>query len=767
MEKTHYKLYKAGKLWLMCLMTAVSLGIISADVTAHAAEEPATEAMSQSTTTSDAVKNDDTQKTETTENAASDAKQSDKQATDSKQNADSAKDKAVDQNANKAVKDDKAADTAQAADKKDAAGEKQSEQLQTAKTNVTDGHFQELKDKTANNPIGIAAGFHIFAGKVVISADCNGNLAVKEYVKGSEFGTRGDSHNIDVDGKDTYYIEQIDEMGPNAFRTGNNYVIFGPNVHYEIPNGQVLCNGNRLDHLKASDLHQSAKVIDIHGELVHLAGIASDLDKHTQSEGVKSDLDGDMNNRFIDVSDVKSGTSMIYVDLDSKYLEASQPITIKGVSSADDGATIVINVKSGNTVNWNTQSKLTYEDGTTPNANESHSKPNHVLWNFSNVEHLNINSGYLMGSVLAPNAVITVGVNADGNLIGQEVDVTGGESHRWDLHTPKTTPAQPGKGTDTPGNKPGTDTGHKNTDHPKDTGNKTDDHKPDTGKDTPKDSGKIDHNKPGDKTDTNKHDQNTPDKGNTTNPGDETPDYPYGPVTPQGDQDTGNKGQDNDHKTPQPSKPDQPQNPDNGKTNTDKPGNKTPETPGKPVQPEQPSHPDKKKPDQPWIPYNPGGYFEDHNRPTTPVTPDQPTTPDDNKPTTPDTPSNPNKINKSETGKVTPNPSKPEKPVKPFVPNQKTTEPVQPTTPETPVKPVETANNDHFDNQPVKPDGQVQVKEDHVSPSNMSAKSFNKETVNASTTQKVLPQTGNHNSTMIAILGFLISLIASVLVNKS
>lgn len=682
MEKTHYKLYKAGKLWLTCLMTAVSLGIMSADVTAHAAEEPATEAMSQST----------------------DAKQSDKQATDSKQNADSAKDKAVDQNANK----------------KDAAGEKQSEQSQTTKTNVTDAHFQELKDKTANNPIGIAAGFHIFAGKVVISADCNGNLAVKEYVKGPEFGTRGDSHNIDVDGKDTYYIEQIDEMGPNAFRTGNNYVVFGPNVHYEIPNGQVLCNGNRLDHLKASDLHQSAKVIDIHGELVHLAGIASELAKHTQSEGVKSDLDGDMNNRFIDVSDVKSGTSMIYVDLDSKYLEASQPITIKGVSSADDGATIVINVKSGNTVNWNTQSKLTYEDGTTPNANESHSKPNHVLWNFSNVEHLNINSGYLMGSVLAPNAVITVGVNADGNLIGQEVDVTGGESHRWDLHTPKTTPAQPGKGTDTPGNKPGTDTGHKNTDHPKDTGNKTDDHKPDTGKDTPKDSGKIDHNKPGDKTDTNKHDQNTPDKGNTTNPG-------YGPVTPQGDQDTGNKGQDNDHKTPQPSKPD----PDNGKTDTDKPGNKTPETPGKPVQPDQPS------------------------------------TPDDNKPTTPDTPSNPNKINKSETGKVTPNPSKPEKPVKPFVPNQKPTEPVQPTTPETPVKPVETANNDHSDNQPVKPDGQVQVKEDHVSPSNMSAKSFNKKTVNASTTQKVLPQTGNHNSTMIAILGFLISLIASVLVNKS
>lgn len=682
MEKTHYKLYKAGKLWLTCLMTAVSLGIMSADVTAHAAEEPATEAMSQST----------------------DAKQSDKQATDSKQNADSAKDKAVDQNANK----------------KDAAGEKQSEQSQTTKTNVTDAHFQELKDKTANNPIGIAAGFHIFAGKVVISADCNGNLAVKEYVKGPEFGTRGDSHNIDVDGKDTYYIEQIDEMGPNAFRTGNNYVVFGPNVHYEIPNGQVLCNGNRLDHLKASDLHQSAKVIDIHGELVHLAGIASDLAKHTQSEGVKSDLDGDMNNRFIDVSDVKSGTSMIYVDLDSKYLEASQPITIKGVSSADDGATIVINVKSGNTVNWNTQSKLTYEDGTTPNANESHSKPNHVLWNFSNVEHLNINSGYLMGSVLAPNAVITVGVNADGNLIGQEVDVTGGESHRWDLHTPKTTPAQPGKGTDTPGNKPGTDTGHKNTDHPKDTGNKTDDHKPDTGKDTPKDSGKIDHNKPGDKTDTNKHDQNTPDKGNTTNPG-------YGPVTPQGDQDTGNKGQDNDHKTPQPSKPD----PDNGKTDTDKPGNKTPETPGKSVQPDQPS------------------------------------TPDDNKPTTPDTPSNPNKINKSETGKVTPNPSKPEKPVKPFVPNQKPTEPVQTTTPETPVKPVETANNDHSDNQPVKPDGQVQLKEDHVSPSNMSAKSFNKKTVNASTTQKVLPQTGNHNSTMIAILGFLISLIASVLVNKS
>lgn len=206
MEKTHYKLYKAGKLWLTCLMTAVSLGIMSANVTAHAAEEPATETTSQATTTSDAVKNEDTQKAENAENSASDAKQSDKQATDSKQNADSAVEKTADQSSDNAVKDDKAADNTQNADAKTdakAADEKQSEQSQTAKT---DGHFQELKNETTNNPIDIAAGFRIFAGKVVIGADCNGNLAVKEYVKGPEFGTRGDSHNIDVDGKDTYYI---------------------------------------------------------------------------------------------------------------------------------------------------------------------------------------------------------------------------------------------------------------------------------------------------------------------------------------------------------------------------------------------------------------------------------------------------------------------------------------------------------------------------------------------------------------------------------
>ena len=40
-----------------------------------------------------------------------------------------------------------------------------------------------------------------------------------------------------------------------------------------------------------------------------------------------------------------------------------------------------------------------------------------------------------MGSVLAPTAKISANVNVDGNIVGHDVTISGGESHRWDLVT--------------------------------------------------------------------------------------------------------------------------------------------------------------------------------------------------------------------------------------------------------------------------------------------------------------------------------------------
>ena len=154
-----------------------------------------------------------------------------------------------------------------------------------------------------------------------------------------------------------------------------------------------------------------------------------------------------MNNRYIDVSKVATGTQIIYVSIPFKYLSDPQPITIKGISNSVTGPTIVINVTDipdGNQ-NISTQVQLNYIDGTNslPNS-EGHTEPNHVLWNLgTDGKTFNFGSGRFMGSILAPNATINAGVNVDGNIVANVVNITGGESHRWDIHPTVQRPVQP------------------------------------------------------------------------------------------------------------------------------------------------------------------------------------------------------------------------------------------------------------------------------------------------------------------------------------
>ncbi|MGY0268563.1 mucin-binding protein [Limosilactobacillus fermentum] len=166
----------------------------------------------------------------------------------------------------------------------------------------------------------------------------------------------------------------------------------------------------------------------------------------TQSKGVISNY-SDMNNRYIDVSGVAAGTQIIYVNVPFEYLSDPQPITIKGISNSLTGPTIVINVTGipdGNQ-NISTQVQFNYIDGTNalPNS-EGHTEPNHVLWNLgTGGQTFNFSSGRFMGSILAPNATINAGVNIDGNIVANVVNITGGESHRWDIHPQPTQPTQP------------------------------------------------------------------------------------------------------------------------------------------------------------------------------------------------------------------------------------------------------------------------------------------------------------------------------------
>ncbi|MCT0452206.1 collagen-binding domain-containing protein, partial [Lactococcus cremoris] len=308
----------------------------------------------------------------------------------------------------------------------------------------------DINDLNTNSVLKLASLFHIFANQASLSADTNGNLAVKILNGSNDFGTRGDSYNLTSG--DIYYIQQLAKhLQSNAFRNKTfNHVVLGKDVNVSIENNKVLINGITMDNLKPENVYQDTN----ERTYIHFSDVFQQLVKAStsyastpQSKGVISNYD-DMNNRYVDVSKVATGTQIIYVIVPFKYLSAPQPITIKGISHQEKNRpTIVINVTDipNGDQNISTQVQLDYDDGTNslPNS-EGHSEPNHVLWNLGTGEQVfNFSSGRFMGSVLAPNATINAGVNIDGNIVANIVNITGGESHRWDIHPQPTQPTQP------------------------------------------------------------------------------------------------------------------------------------------------------------------------------------------------------------------------------------------------------------------------------------------------------------------------------------
>ncbi len=406
--RNHYKLYKSGKLWVAALIVAT--GLMTVPVVAHADENgtaPVTAQADQqrfATNVNEAVTTVNNNQVHTTSTVASGQVKAD------------------------------------------------GHQEKTTFDNDQDLHKQ-LSDRMNldHQVLGKATIFHIFSKNTGLYADTNGNFATDKLIDNHDFGSRNSTYSHTQ--KDVYYIGNAEKIAPNGFRTDNNYVILGNDSNVEFKEDGVYVNETRLDHLKKSDVKIAKGYLDIDNELKSLAEMADYLACQSESDGIKSNF-SDMNNQVIDVSGVIE--NLIIINIDDNLLQKPQPITIKGLSSKTGGSAVILNVKGDQDIDWQTQIKLVYDDGTQLSAGESHSKPNHVLWNFGTAKRtVNIHSGYLMGSVLVPNGTIDVNVNADGNLIAHDVNIRGGESHRWDLWAPEKptapeTPDQP-ENPDTPG----------------------------------------------------------------------------------------------------------------------------------------------------------------------------------------------------------------------------------------------------------------------------------------------------------------------------
>lgn len=363
-ESKHYKMYKAGKLWLTATITVLAF---TGMTTAVKADDQGTSTIN----TQQVIAASNGPAESTTASAST--------ATASSATTESA-----------AVADSAVADNTQ--------------------VNVLENDSSSEERLLDNNLLSRAESFHIFVNEVQIGADVNGNIATRHYISGNEFGTRNESHNYKLNGQngDVYYIESFDQLGANAFRNSNSYVVFGDQAweKIEIKDHHVFASGTRLDRLNPdSETVDHAKLVDFDQEFAALQKLADFYSAQEQTNGVKVDF-SDMNNRYIDVSGVAPDAKVIYISVPVNYLSDSQPLTIKGLSSSENGPVVIVNVDLGSQASEysiGTQTKLVYDDNQTISSNEEHAKPNHVIWNFGNTQaKLNVGSGYFMGSVLAP-----------------------------------------------------------------------------------------------------------------------------------------------------------------------------------------------------------------------------------------------------------------------------------------------------------------------------------------------------------------------------
>ena len=317
-------------------------------------------------------------------------------------------------------------------------------------------HFPNISDISSRNPLGIASLFSIFSKNANLGADVNGNVATQTLSNSNrDFGTN--TNNMNNSDIDLSYIQNLSgAINDRAFRSEKSAAIFGRSVKLTNDDGHISVDFSRVSTLNSDNTFQDQngkKYIDFDDYFEQLAQKSDSYINTAQTEGVSVDF-SDMNKQVIDVSKANKTSGYIYVDVDYSKLNGPQPITIKGLSSQINGTNVIINVNNAPT-NSSTQTQINYvyDNGQLVSGNsENHVLPNHVVWNFgSKIEQVNVSSGRLLGSILAPSATVNAGVNIDGNIVANNVNISGGESHRWDVTTPSSdTPSSDTPSSDTP-----------------------------------------------------------------------------------------------------------------------------------------------------------------------------------------------------------------------------------------------------------------------------------------------------------------------------
>ena len=204
--------------------------------------------------------------------------------------------------------------------------------------------------------LGEAQYFHIFANHATLNTHTNGNLAVGELNGNVNFGTSIQDGSLATE---INYIQKVNTIANSSFVSGTdsrkNKVVFGPSVTVDLADQNqqpaVFVNGQRMDHLKTSEVFQDPSVsepyIDFGKVFSTLQATSERLGAYPLTPGVTKEFT-DNNQRVIDTTSAENDTQEVVLTLTD---EKGKPL--------DDGVYELQNKKTHKEVD----EEITNDDG--------------------------------------------------------------------------------------------------------------------------------------------------------------------------------------------------------------------------------------------------------------------------------------------------------------------------------------------------------------------------------------------------------------------
>ena len=296
----------------------------------------------------------------------------------------------------------------------------------------------------ADELFGMATHVHLFGNSVTTTVHTHGNVVANTANFNGGIGMHANGDKIDVPNYSEWsYVGTLTNNG------GNNEcnVVFGT-----APSG-FACSGTVMTATSAGKAANEAAIASTFTKLKNLCATYA---AQGTTNGVVVDITGDWNNRYINTNQTSHTNENVYINISATdwNMYANEIRLLNLDSNTSNTGMVVINIDmNGCTDTDFTCSgagiKALTNGGELGNREYSTSDFGscRVLWNFyDSSEDDKVYDGDLtfgctwFGTILAPGANVTVHA-INGNVMGDTVTHTGGESHRLDI-IPLTTATQ-------------------------------------------------------------------------------------------------------------------------------------------------------------------------------------------------------------------------------------------------------------------------------------------------------------------------------------